>query len=42
MLGHKDAAMTLNVYAGLFPDRLDTIAHALDSARDLALGRPDE
>lgn len=23
MLGHKDAAMTLNTYAGLFPDRLD-------------------
>jgi integrase len=27
---HKDAAMTLNTYAGLFPDRLDVVADALD------------
>ena len=33
MLGHKDAAMTLNTYAGLFPDRLDVVADALDRAR---------
>lgn len=39
MLGHKDAAMTLNIYAGLFPDRLDTIADALDIARTAAMKR---
>lgn len=33
MLGHKDATMTLNTYAGLFPDRLDVVANALDAAR---------
>lgn len=37
MLGHKDAAMTLNVYAGLFPDRLDSIADALDMARQRSM-----
>ena len=37
MLGHKDAAMTLNVYAGLFPDRLDEVANALDEARAAAV-----
>lgn len=37
MLGHKDAAMTLNTYAGLFPDRLDVLADALDAARDAGL-----
>jgi integrase len=41
MLGHKDASMTLNTYAGMFPDRLDTVANALDTARRTALdGRP--
>jgi integrase len=38
MLGHKDAAMTLNVYAGLFPDRLGVVADALEAARAAALG----
>lgn len=33
MLGHKDAAMTLNTYTGLFPDLLDVVANALDQAR---------
>ena len=33
MLGHKDAAITLNTYAGLFADRLDVVADALDGAR---------
>lgn len=32
MLGHKSAAMTLDTYAGLFPDDLDLVAHALDAA----------
>ena len=30
MLGHKSAAMTLDTYAGLFPDDLDAVASALD------------
>ena len=37
MLGHADAAMTLNTYAGLFPDRLDVVANALDTARRAAI-----
>ena len=41
MLGHKDAAMTLNTYAGLFPDRLDVVADALDLARDSSLAAGD-
>ena len=32
MLGHKDAAMTLNVYASLFEDDLDTVSDRLDAA----------
>ncbi len=32
MLGHKDAAMTLNVYASLFDDDLDTVSDRLDAA----------
>ena len=30
MLGHASAAMTLDVYAGLFRDDLDSVADALD------------
>jgi hypothetical protein len=30
MLGHASAAMTLDVYAGLFGDDLDAVAIALD------------
>jgi integrase len=30
MLGHKDAAMTLNVYASLFDDDLDLVSERLD------------
>lgn len=30
MLGHKSAAMTLDVYADLFPDDLETVAERLD------------
>ncbi|WP_169583374.1 MULTISPECIES: tyrosine-type recombinase/integrase [Microbacterium] len=32
MLGHASAAMTLDVYADLFDDDLDTVSHALDAA----------
>ena len=32
MLGHKDAAMTLNVYASLFEDDLDAVSDRLDDA----------
>ncbi len=32
MLGHKDAAMTLNVYADLFDDELDAVAERLGEA----------
>ena len=33
MLGHASAAMTLDVYAGLFADDLDALAEGLDRAR---------
>ncbi|MFF9687298.1 tyrosine-type recombinase/integrase [Streptomyces sp. NPDC014623] len=39
MLGHKSAAMTLDVYGHLFPDRLDEVADALDAGRAAALAR---
>jgi hypothetical protein len=32
MLGHQDAAMTLNVYASLFEDDLDAVPERLDAA----------
>ena len=32
MLGHASAAMTLDVYAGLFADDLDAVAERLDAA----------
>ncbi|MCC3653213.1 tyrosine-type recombinase/integrase [Streptomyces sp. S07_1.15] len=37
MLGHKSAAMTLDVYGHLWPDRLDEVADALDAGRRAAL-----
>jgi integrase len=37
LLGHADAAMTLNVYGHLFPDRLDEVADVLDLRRTAAL-----
>lgn len=37
MLGHKSATMTLDLYGHLFPDRLDTVAEAMDAARAVAL-----
>lgn len=33
MLGHSSAAMTLDRYADLFEDDLDSVADALDAAR---------
>lgn len=39
MLGHKSATMTLDLYGHLFPDRLDTVADAMDAARTAALPR---
>ena len=38
MLGHASAAMTLDVYADLFDDDLDTLAGALNDARNRANG----
>ena len=32
MLGHASAAMTLNIYTGLFADDLDEVADRLDPA----------
>lgn len=36
MLGHASAAMTLDVYAGLFGDDLDAVADRLDEAASRA------
>ena len=47
MLGHASASMTLDVYAGLFGDDLDAVAHRLDQAvaardkHDLGAGTAD-
>jgi Phage integrase family len=37
MLGHASATMTLDVYAGLFGDDLDTVADLLDEAARRAI-----
>lgn len=37
MMGHASAAMTLDTYADLFPDDLDAVAVALDSAARAAM-----
>lgn len=37
MLGHKSAAMTLDVYADLFDDDLETVAERVSEVRILAL-----
>ncbi|MCI1936191.1 MAG: site-specific integrase [Bifidobacteriaceae bacterium] len=39
-LGHEDAAMTLNTYAGLWPDRLDEVADTMQQKRSVALRNP--
>ena len=40
MLGHASAAMTLDVYAGLFDEELDDVADRMGEAADAA--RTDE
>lgn len=43
MMGHASAAMTLDVYAGLFADDLDTVADRLDAhGRAAAAARADQ
>jgi len=37
MLGHASAAMTLDVYADLFDDDLDTVSKALNQARNISV-----
>lgn len=37
MLGHASAAMTLDVYANLFDDDLETVAQAMSAARSAAV-----
>ncbi|MEV8266831.1 tyrosine-type recombinase/integrase [Microbacterium sp. NPDC076911] len=39
MLGHASAAMTLDVYADLFDDDLDTVSASLNDARAAAIAR---
>ena len=36
LLGHASAAVTLDVYAGLFGDDLDAVAERLDAAAELS------
>jgi integrase len=38
VLGHASAAMTLDVYADLFGDDLDSVAVALDQANAESIG----
>lgn len=38
MVGHKSAAMTLDTYADLFPDDLESVAAALDAAMRIDVG----
>jgi hypothetical protein len=40
MLGHASAAMTLDVYSGLFDDDLDQVAHRLDLGAAASSTRP--
>lgn len=42
MLGHASAAMTLDTYADLFDDDLDTVATALAQARNRSIYPPSE
>ena len=37
VLGHSSAAMTLDVYADLFDDDLETVARAMGAARKAAI-----
>jgi hypothetical protein len=40
MLGHASAVLTLDTYADLFPDDLELVSAALDTARQASLGCP--
>jgi len=40
MLGHASASMTLDTYADLFDDDLDSVATALDQARRSSIATP--
>jgi hypothetical protein len=40
MLGHASAAMTLDVYAGLFDDDLDGVADRMDALGRAAVAHP--
>jgi hypothetical protein len=37
VLGHQSAVLTMDTYADLFPDDLERVAAALNSARNRAL-----
>lgn len=39
MLGHASAPMTLDVYADVFDDDLDTVSASLNDARNAAIAR---
>jgi hypothetical protein len=41
MLGHASAAMTLDVYAGLFDDELDGVAERMHEAAQRGAGDPE-
>jgi integrase len=41
LLGHKTAVLTLDRYGHLFPDDLDAVADAFDSAADRSADGPD-
>jgi hypothetical protein len=38
MLGHASTAMTLDIYAGLFGDDLDSVAEGIDRLRNAPAG----
>jgi hypothetical protein len=40
MLGHASAAMTLDVYAGIFHDDLDAVAERMEAAATVADAPP--
>ena len=42
MLGHASAAMTLDIYAGVFPDSLDAVADLMDAEALRARQRRDD
>src|SRR6478736_2724579 len=42
MLGHASVAMTLDVYADLFDDDLDTVSASLNAAREASIAQARE